>query len=178
MATRLYRIGGWSFKNRRKVLVGWLLVVVAVFASAAMFSGKTSNKFSVPGTESQVAMDLLEKKFPAAGGGSARVVFAAPEGEKLTDPENRAAVTKTVERAAHAPEVVGAASPYETKAISKDGRIGFADVFYPVSAEESRTSPPKPSRQPRSRPSVPASTSSSAAASCATRARARRRPSA
>jgi RND superfamily putative drug exporter len=136
MATRLYRIGGWAFEHRRRVLVGWLLVVVAVFASAAMFSGKTSNEFSVPGTESQVAMDLLEKKFPAAGGGSARVVFAAPEDEKLTDPENRAAVTRTVERASHAPEVVGAVSPFESKAISKDGRIGFADVFYPVSAEE------------------------------------------
>ena len=136
MATRLYRIGGWSFKNRRKVLVGWLLVVLAVFASAAMFSGKTSNEFSVPGTESQVAMDLLEKKFPAAGGGTARVVFAAPEGEKLTDPENKAAVMKTVERASHGPEVVAAVDPYEAKAISEDGRIGFADVIYPVSAEE------------------------------------------
>ena len=85
MATRLYRLGGWAFENRKKVLVGWLLVLVAVFASAAAFSGKTSNEFAVPGTESQVAQDLLTEKFPEASGGSARVVFAAPEGEKITD---------------------------------------------------------------------------------------------
>ena len=78
MATRLYRIGGWAFEHRRKVIVGWLLVLVAVIASASAFSGKTSNEFSVPGTESQVAQDLLEEKYPEAGGGSARVVFAAP----------------------------------------------------------------------------------------------------
>jgi uncharacterized membrane protein YdfJ with MMPL/SSD domain len=136
MATRLYRLGSWAFENRKKVLVGWLLVLVAVFASAAAFSGKTSNEFSVPGTESQVAQDLLEEKYPEAGGGSARVVFAAPEGEKLTDAENKAAVMESVEKASKAPEVVGVQDPYSMGAISKDGRIGFADVYYPVKAEE------------------------------------------
>jgi uncharacterized membrane protein YdfJ with MMPL/SSD domain len=136
MAKRLYQIGGWAFENRRKVVIAWLLVVVAVVASASAFSGKTSNEFSVPGTESQVAQDLLEKKFPEAGGGSARVVFAAPEGEKLTDPENKAAVMESVENASKAPEVTAVQDPYSMGAISKDGRIGFADVYYPVKAEE------------------------------------------
>ena len=136
MATRLYRIGGWAFENRRKVIVGWLMVLVAVIASASAFSGKTSNEFSVPGTESQVAQDLLHEKFPEAGGGSARVVFAAPEGEKLTDAENKAAVMESVENASKAPEVTAVQDPYSMGAISKDGRIGFADVYYPVKAEE------------------------------------------
>jgi putative drug exporter of the RND superfamily len=136
MATRLYRLGGWAYEHRKRVLVGWLLVIVAVFASAAAFSGKTSNEFSVPGTESQVAQDLLQEKFPEAGGGSARVVFAAPEGEKLTDPENKAAVMESVENASKAPEVTAVQDPYSVGAISKDGRIGFADVYYPVKAEE------------------------------------------
>ena len=136
MATRLYRLGGWAYGNRKKVLVGWLLVLVAVFASAAAFSGKTSNEFAVPGTESQVAQDLLEEKFPEAGGGSARVVFAAPEGEKLTDSDNKAAVMESVENASKAPEVTAVQDPYSMGAISKDGRIGFADVYYPVKAEE------------------------------------------
>jgi putative drug exporter of the RND superfamily len=136
MATRLHRIGGWAFENRRKVVLAWLLVVVAVVASASAFSGKTSNEFSVPGTESQVAQDLLQEKFPEAGGGSARVVFAAPAGEKLTDPENKAAVMESVENASKAPEVTAVQDPYSMGAISKDGRIGFADVYYPVKAEE------------------------------------------
>ena len=53
----------------------------------------------MPGTESQQAQDLLEEKYPGAGGASARVVFAAPEGETLTDPENRAAVEASLARA-------------------------------------------------------------------------------
>ncbi len=136
MATRLYRIGGWAFEHRKTVLVAWLLVLVGFIASASAFSGKTSNEFSVPGTESQVAQDLLQEKFPEAGGGSARVVFAAPEGEKLTDAENKAAVMESVENASKAPEVTAVQDPYSMGAISKDTRIGFADVYYPVKAEE------------------------------------------
>jgi uncharacterized membrane protein YdfJ with MMPL/SSD domain len=138
MATHLYRLGGWAFEHRRRVLVAWVVILGLVVASAAAFSGATSNKFVVPGTESQQAQDLLEKKFPGAGGASARVVFAAPEGEKLTDRENRDAVMKTVAKAEKASEVIKVVDPYEAKALTKDGTIGFADVIYPVPADEIR----------------------------------------
>ncbi len=136
MATHLYRLGGWAFERRRRVLVAWVVILGLVFASATAFSGQTSNKFVVPGTESQQAQDLLEKKFPGAGGASARVVFEAPEGEKLTDSENRDAVMKTVAKAEKASEVIKVVDPYEAKALTKDGRVGYADVIYPVPADE------------------------------------------
>ena len=80
MATYLYRLGGWAFEHRWRVVGAWVVVIALVVASAMAFSGRTSDKFSVPGTESQQAQDLLEQKFPGAGGASARMVFAAPAG--------------------------------------------------------------------------------------------------
>ena len=136
MATHLYRLGGWAFERRRTVLVAWIALLAVVLACAMAFKGQTSDKFVVPGTESQQAQDLLEQKFPAASGASARVVFAAPEGEKLTDPDNRAAVRASVAQASGAAEVSAVTDPFETKALSPDGRIGFADVIYPVPADE------------------------------------------
>jgi uncharacterized membrane protein YdfJ with MMPL/SSD domain len=136
MARHLYRLGGWAFDHRRRVLVGWLALLALVIASAAAFSGQTSDKFAVPGTESQKAQDLLREKYPGAGGAAARVVFAAPSGESLTDPENRAAVMASVEKARRAAEVSLVVDPFRAKAISPDGRIGFADVVYPVPADE------------------------------------------
>jgi RND superfamily putative drug exporter len=136
MAGYLYRIGGWAFDHRRKVLVGWLLVLGLVIASAAAFSGQTSDKFAVPGTESQRAQDLLHEKYPGAGGAAARVVFAAPSGESLADPENRAAVMESVARAKKAADVSFVVDPYSARALSPDKRIGFADVVYPVPADE------------------------------------------
>jgi RND superfamily putative drug exporter len=136
MATRLYRLGGWAFDRRRTVLGLWALVLTAVIAGALAFGGPTNDKFSVPGTESQEAQDLLEAKFPAASGTYARIVFAAPKGERLTDPANQAAVRATLDRARHAADVGNVTDPFETGAITRDGRVGFGDVIYPVPAHE------------------------------------------
>jgi uncharacterized membrane protein YdfJ with MMPL/SSD domain len=136
MATFLYRLGGWAFEHRRRVIAGWIVVLGLVVASAAAFSGKTNDKFTVPGTESQRAQELLEQKYPAASGAYARMVFAAPEGEKLTDSENKAAVMASLEETKKAEDVSQVIDPYSAHAISKDGRIGYADVIYPVPADK------------------------------------------
>jgi uncharacterized membrane protein YdfJ with MMPL/SSD domain len=136
MATFLYRLGGWAFEHRRRVIAGWIVVLGLVVASAAAFSGKTNDKFTVPGTESQRAQELLEQKYPAASGAYARMVFAAPEGEKLTDSENKAAVMASLEETKKAEDVSQVIDPYSAHAISKDGRIGYADVIYPVPADQ------------------------------------------
>ena len=136
MATYLYRLGGWAFRRRRTVLLAWITVLGLVVASAAAFSGQTNDRFSVPGTESQQAQDLLEQKFPGAGGASARMVFAAPAGQKVTDQENRDAVDASLAQARTADGVTKVVDPYEAHTISKDGRIAYADVIYPMPADQ------------------------------------------
>jgi uncharacterized membrane protein YdfJ with MMPL/SSD domain len=136
MATYLYRLGGWAFENRWKVLGGWVFLVVAVAMASAAFAGETNDEFTVPGTESQQAQDLLEERFPAASGATARMVFAAPEGESLADPENEAAVQESLKLASQGAEVTDVTNPFTSGTISDDERIAFADVIYPVSAAE------------------------------------------
>src|SRR5262249_16316906 len=135
MATYLYRLGGWSFENRRKVLLAWLLVLGVVGFSPLTFGGRTSEKFDVPGTESQKAQQLLEHKFPQASGAYARVVYEAPAGEKLTDPENRNAVTASVAMARKAKDVMRVIDPFAAHAFSADRRIAYTDVIYPVPSD-------------------------------------------
>jgi uncharacterized membrane protein YdfJ with MMPL/SSD domain len=136
MAKHLHRLGGWAFEHRRTVLAAWIVVLIGVFASAAAFSGRTSDKFEVPGTESQRAQDVLHTKFPGAGGASARVVFATHKGGSLNDPRNRAAVMQSVARLKKADDVSAVIDPYSVHAITRDGRIGYADVIYPVPSDE------------------------------------------
>src|SRR5262245_50642069 len=136
MATYLYRLGRWSFDHRRRVLTAWLLVLVLVVGLAAAFKGQTNNKFEVPGTESQQAQELLNQKYPEASGAFARVVYAAPEGHTLNEPEYKAAVMDSVSKAKGADEVQTVIDPYTAHAISKDGRIGYADVIYPTPSSE------------------------------------------
>ena len=136
MAHVLYRLGRWSVRRRRVVVAFWLALLVAGFAAAATLSGETSDTFELPGTESQEAIDLLATEMPGAGGATARVVFQAPEGATLQDPELAAAVAETVDALVAAPEVVNVADPLTEGTISPDGTIGFATVSYAVPAAE------------------------------------------
>jgi len=136
MSRLLYRLGHWAVRHRRRVVLGWLAIFVAVIAASSAWGGSTNDVFEIPGTESQRAVDLLSERFPEQAGSSARVVFAAPTGETLTDDANRAALEAAVAAMGEAPGVVGVASPFDTGAISPEGNIAFADVGYAVSSQE------------------------------------------
>lgn len=130
MATVLYRLGKFAFRSRRLVASVWLAVVVAVGLGAATLSGNSSDSFSIPGTESQEAIDLLEERFPeaAADGANARVVFVAPDGEQLAD--YASAVGDVLTTIADGPQVDSVVNPLDAQLISPNGRMGLANVTF------------------------------------------------
>ncbi|MEU6669753.1 MMPL family transporter [Streptomyces sp. NPDC046727] len=138
MATFLYKLGRLAFRRRHFVALIWvaLLTLAGVGAASAPPAGNTS--FSIPGTEAQKAFDLLEQRFPgmSADGATARVVFKAPKGEKMTDAVNKATVEKTVKELGSGSEVASVADPYAGHAVSKNGTVAYASVKYKVSGME------------------------------------------
>jgi RND superfamily putative drug exporter len=136
MSKILYRLGHWSVRRRRWVLGAWLTVLIGVGVLSGALGGTTSDAFSIPGTESQRAMDLLEERFPEQSGSSARLVFASEDDTPLNDPTQRAAVEATLADAAAAPEVVSVSDPFVGGTISAEGLVAFADVSYASPAAE------------------------------------------
>src|SRR6478609_7603931 len=114
MALLLYRLGKFSYRRRWLVISLWLAVLVAVGGSAAAFHGTLSNNFQIPGTETQRIADKLKQDLPAASGGSATIVFEAPDGGFT--PESRAAVTDALKKLQALPEVRGTVDPFATQA--------------------------------------------------------------
>ncbi|MEU8933527.1 MMPL family transporter [Streptomyces sp. NPDC048409] len=138
MATFLYKLGRLAFRRRHYVALLWvaLLTLAGVGAASAPAAGNTS--FSIPGTEAQKAFDLLDQRFPgtSSDGATARVVFKAPAGEKMTDKLNKATVKKTVKELGEDSEVSSVADPYKGHAVSKNGEVAYASVSYKVSGME------------------------------------------
>ncbi|WP_350275953.1 MMPL family transporter [Kribbella sp. HUAS MG21] len=136
MANLLYRLGRFSYQRRRLVAAVWALFLVVLGVGALTLGGKTANTFSIPGTESQRALDALKQELPAASGASATVVVKAPDGKTLADPTVKAAVGATVAKVATVPEVIAAVDPFTSKAISPDGTTGLISVQFDKPADE------------------------------------------
>ncbi|MFF5979494.1 MMPL family transporter [Streptomyces olindensis] len=134
MATFLYRLGRLAFRRRRLFLTLWIVVLAAVGIGAVSSSGTTTDDFTLPGTQSQRAIDLLEKEFPqaSAGGATARVVFEAPPGRKLTSGSQKSAIESVVADLKRAPQVANVTDPFADRQVSRTGSIAFAQVTYKV----------------------------------------------
>ncbi|MGW0578898.1 MMPL family transporter, partial [Streptomyces sp. NPDC002920] len=134
MATFLYRLGRLAFRRRRLFLIAWIVVLAAVGIGAAGVSGKTTDDFTLPGTQSQTAIDLLEKEFPqaSAAGATARVVFEAPAGQKLTSAASKSEIGALVAELKRAPQVASVSEPFTNGLVSEDGTIAYTQVTYMV----------------------------------------------
>jgi RND superfamily putative drug exporter len=138
VATFLYRVGRLAFRRRWYVALVWAAVLAAVGLGALKAPGAADEGFSMPGIESQKAFDLMEERFPGAtaDGATARVVFVAPDGQKVTAADHKKAVEDTVAGLADGSQVATAVNPFQTKAVSKDGTTAYATVTYKVAADD------------------------------------------
>ncbi|MFJ6076849.1 MMPL family transporter [Pseudarthrobacter sp. NPDC092419] len=114
MALLLYRLGMFSYRRRGLVVSLWLAALLAVGGSAAAFHGSLSNNFQIPGTETQRIADKLKADLPSASGGTATIVFEAPDGGFT--PAQRTAVADALGKLESLPEVRGTVDPFATQA--------------------------------------------------------------
>ena len=132
------RLTRFCIDHRRFVILGWITVAVAALALSSAVGTRYATNFSLPGTESQRATDLLKRDFPAQAGDSDQIVFAAKQGT-VSDPAVRARITPMLAQVAKLPHVTGVVSPYGAagaRAVSSDGRIAFATVNFDQRANE------------------------------------------
>lgn len=138
MATFLYKLGRLAFRRRRYVALAWLLLFGLAGFGASSAGTPPEDDFALPGTEAQQAFDLLEERFPgsSADGATARMVFQAPDGQKITATDNREAVEDTLGQLAGG-QAESVSEPFkDNAAVSEDGRTAYAIVDYKVTAME------------------------------------------
>jgi putative drug exporter of the RND superfamily len=132
MSRYLSRLGRFSFRHRRAVLAAWLLILGLAAALAVVGGGKTSDTFTVPGTQSQQAIDLLQQRIPAFAGASTQVIVVARDGAKVTDTATRNGVEAAVARFRDVPQVAVVSDPFQSRQISPNGRAALITVQYAV----------------------------------------------
>ncbi|MFI7586516.1 MMPL family transporter [Spongisporangium articulatum] len=131
MSTVLYRLGRAAYRERGVVIGCWVALLVLLGALVGLLGPATDNAFTIPGTQSQQALDQLNVQFPEAAGGTAQYVVVAPRGAKITDDPFRGIVRDGVRRL-EALQLTGTVTDPFAKdvrgALSGDGRAALINV--------------------------------------------------
>lgn len=106
----LRRWAGFTTKRPWRIIGGWVLVAVLLGVLAGTAGGAFADRFSIPGSESQQALDTLRSEFPAYAGDSAQIVFQS-DSDIRTDPAVQQRISTFLDEAAKLPEVTFVASP-------------------------------------------------------------------
>jgi RND superfamily putative drug exporter len=118
--------------HRRRIVIGWVLIAVAATVLAQAAGRNWATNFTLPGTESQRALDLLTREFPTQSGDLDTIVFHTSSGT-IDSPSVRSAITPLLEHVSAMPHVVTVVSPYSPRGalqISPDRRTAFASIYY------------------------------------------------
>jgi RND superfamily putative drug exporter len=128
----LKRLARTSYRRRWGVLVAWVVFLVAVSVVSQAAGGVFRNEFSLSGSESKQASNLLkERGFADRAGFSGHIVFAADRG--VDDPTVRQAMEQLfarIERTVPRTKVVSPYAPDAARQISANRRIAYAEVNF------------------------------------------------
>ncbi|MEW2352385.1 MMPL family transporter [Spirillospora sp. NPDC029432] len=130
------RVAAFAHRRRWLAIILWTAVLGGVWAAASAAGDDYRNDFSLPGTESQRAADLLAAHGAARAGDTVEIVLH--DGGGLRAPGVRQRVERMLDDVAGLPKVAQVRSPYATGAgaVSRDGTIGYATVALTVPAED------------------------------------------
>jgi RND superfamily putative drug exporter len=126
-----------------RVVFGWIGIVIVLVALVVTIGGSLRDEFSIPGSETQKATDLIKSEFASEQGGVLNIVFAAPEGERLDTPGRKAAIEKAIARL-KSPEfkpkggkadLTSVGDPFSKDTVSDDGRIAYTEAQFDQTIE-------------------------------------------
>ncbi|MCY1141632.1 MMPL family transporter [Actinoplanes sp. Pm04-4] len=131
MSSTLYRAAAAVVRHRRRTITVWFLAILLLAGAGASISAGTDDEFTIPGSSSQDALDILSRIFPQVSGSSAQIVLTVPPGTDLHGQAIRDAVGDAVDAAKKTDQVIEVVSPYDGTvkgAIAADGAAAIITV--------------------------------------------------
>ena len=136
----------WCMTHRRRVIVAWVVVAVVLTVVARIVGPNYVTQYSLPGTQTQRATDLLKQEFTAQSGDADEIVFHVSTGT-VDSAAVRAAITPLLAHVSALPHVTNVVSPYSAAGavqVSKDKMTAFATVNFDQPANKLANDTGKP----------------------------------
>jgi len=131
MASSLDRLGRFDGRHRWQIVAVWTVLLAGLVVLAVWKGGTYVNNYTVPGTQSQDASNVLTARFPSVGGQTGQIVFHTTSGQITAD---ESAIQQSVKNVAALPHVTTAGDPFATGAgtVSEDGSTAYSSMAFNV----------------------------------------------
>jgi putative drug exporter of the RND superfamily len=126
------RIARWCFRHRLAVIAIWSVLLVASAVSDRRLGTSYASDFSLPGSASTRAIELLSSGGLGAEAGDDTIVLRS-SGEALADPATQGRINGVLGEIAELPGISAVRGPFAPGArgqVSPDGRTAFARVSF------------------------------------------------
>ncbi len=127
----------WCYQHRLVVITAWIGLLIGLTVMSQAVKASYDNSFTLAGTGSGSAQELLQRSLPAQAGDSDQIVWQVSHGS-VTAPGIEQRVSAMLARVSHLPEVASVASPYLPGGkvqVSQNGRTAYATVNFTKSAD-------------------------------------------
>jgi len=127
-----------------RTVFAWIGILAGLIVLVATVGGSLRDKFEIPGSETQKAVDLIEQKFASEQGGVLNIVFAAPPGQRLDTPQRKQAVKAAIAKlktAEFKPKdgkagLSSVGNPFSDATFSDGGRIAYSEAQFDQTIED------------------------------------------
>ena len=122
----------WCYRHRVIVVIAWLALLFTVVGIERTVGSAYSNTFTLPGTESSRAQQLLAAALPKQAGDADTIVWHVHSGS-VRDATVQAHIATLLHKVAAVPTVAAVRSPYAPAGaaqISADGKTAYATVDF------------------------------------------------
>ena len=128
-------LASFCYRRRRVVVLLWIIALLAIAVMSRRAGDAFSQRFSLNGSDSQQATDLLASTHNNQGILSGELVFKADHG--ISDPAVKARLTTLFDKVAKVASVTGVRSPYDPvpqarAQVAPGGKIAYATVLFPA----------------------------------------------
>ncbi|MBF4561995.1 MMPL family transporter [Microbacterium sp. VKM Ac-2870] len=144
MSTLLYSLGRWSYRHSWRVLTSWLLLFAVVGGSVGVGIATGAikgfdNAFTIPGTEGQEGIELLNRTFPQASGTSAQYVIVAAPGARVDQEPYTDQIASAITKLEGLDGVLAVTDPFDKMVsgmVSDDGQAALLRLQFKGTSTE------------------------------------------
>lgn len=127
-------VSRWAVNKPWQAIIVWIVLLLTILTSAALFRGEFKDTFNLPDTESKVATDILVEQFPEAATQQASVVFS-PDSGTVDQPQVQQRINELLAKIDELPSVEEVQTPFVPDAlprglVSQDQTVARATVVF------------------------------------------------